>query len=120
MYWTSVDLLKEYIPTSIYTASDEITMIFSPKEKESNPQSMIAYGGRILKSSTLMAAYTSVRFNHHLRRQITPETNKEIAEKMDEGMAHFDARITCLPREVLWVFFSIQRTYYFRKISCGE
>ena len=82
---TSEDLLKHYNDaTTAYTQSDEITLIF--------PKGTLAFNGRVQKLTSLTAGYVSTRFNHHL-----VEIFGEKLMPHKRGVAHFDARIFCLP-----------------------
>ncbi|KAL9644324.1 hypothetical protein ABK040_005785 [Willaertia magna] len=73
MVCTSSDLLKTYpAATTAFTFSDEITLVFP-----SLPEKDIYYSGRILKYSTLLSSFASVRFNYHCHRLLDKWPTKE-------------------------------------------
>lgn len=86
MRLTSEDLLNHFSEaTTAYTQSDEITLIL--------PKGTTAYNGRVQKLSSLTAGYTSTRFNHYLLQVFG-----DALMPHKRGVAHFDARIFCLPK----------------------
>ena len=61
MVSTAEDVLERHSgASSAYTQSEEISLIF--------PQGTKAFNGRVHKTVSLAAAYTSVRFNYHLNQ----------------------------------------------------
>lgn len=85
---TTKDAVKEFGAVTGFTASDEITLIFSGNGD-------LPYNGRIEKITTLISAYVSVRFNFHL------ETSEAI----------FDARLVVLSPESILIH-QIWRSVY--------
>jgi tRNA(His) 5'-end guanylyltransferase len=67
MALTAHDLLKEFLPSSVFTFSDEITMVFPRQDIQENTAHVFA--GRTAKLASCTAAYASVRFNNHLAKQ---------------------------------------------------
>jgi tRNA(His) guanylyltransferase len=63
---TTVDLLKKYNCRTGFTQSDEITLYFPPCDLDKGQTHL--YGGRVEKLCSIIASYTSVRFNHHIKR----------------------------------------------------
>lgn len=63
-------LFDRFNPKSIYTQSDEITMIFPPSYKVDHKTGKVEnnqiYGGRVNKVNSLMGSYASVCFNKFL------------------------------------------------------
>eukprot|EP01118_Nematostelium_gracile_P006230 TRINITY_DN200_c0_g1_i1.p1 TRINITY_DN200_c0_g1~~TRINITY_DN200_c0_g1_i1.p1 ORF type:complete len:211 (+),score=48.26 TRINITY_DN200_c0_g1_i1:22-654(+) len=85
MLATSKDLFVEYLPSTIYTASDEITMVFPPMESGN------VLGGRLSKIISLSASFCAARFNHHLSSMATDvDDNKKTA--MTSFRWYFDSR----------------------------
>jgi len=101
---TSMDLLKEFNAVSVYTQSDEISLIIpsllnTEKHKGSNkPLWKHAYTGRVQKMASLISAFTTMRFNKHLEFLIKTIGVQQPSEyfrilKSKEGNAWFDARV---------------------------
>lgn len=84
MFNTSVDLLQNFTPQSIYTASDEITMVFRANEAEEDPNNSRIFAGKITKMTTLLSGFVSSRFNYHIKSQITPETTPSVLKCIDQ------------------------------------
>jgi len=102
---TMADLLEKFNSVFGYTQSDEITLVFAPCTEN---QSML-FDGKVVKISSLLAAYATVRFNFHLMKS-TFESPKEdkLRSKVDRMDAHFDGRVFNVPttgealNNVLW------------------
>jgi len=109
MEFTTKDLLDEFNAYTAYTQSDEITLVIpslmtSENHKGTNkPQWKHAYSGRVQKMSSLIAGFTTMRFNLHLNELIN-EYYKEISGqefnekylntlKTKVGSAWFDCRV---------------------------
>jgi tRNA(His) 5'-end guanylyltransferase len=100
MIQTTKDLLFKFKPTTAYTFSDEISLVFPPTETPEPHQ----YNGRIQKLASLTAGYASARFNHHLRNSNWQEPLKS---KMESGQAFFDSRVciaskTLITENIFW------------------
>lgn len=92
---TCEDLLCHFNEAkTVYTQSDEITLLF--------PDGIRMFGGRVQKIVTLVASYTTARFNHHLVKTL-PNVPENKA-----GFACFDARVFEVPsreellNNILW------------------
>lgn len=133
---TTKDLVAKFGAVTGYTQSDEITLVFKPTFKEKQTQSLVdcdgfelckpeitnnqIFGGRVQKIASLVAAYTTMRFNTHLAEQVdkalaseeeyfsnsfrpTPEEDefrkKRALLKSKVGNAWFDARVFGVPDE---------------------
>jgi tRNA(His) 5'-end guanylyltransferase len=86
MIETCKDLLKEFQAITLYTQSDEITMVIpataqDPVTKIHYP---MIYGGRQSKLESLSASFAAARFNHHLQSICQPDQPIKTA--------YFDAR----------------------------
>lgn len=110
MELTTKDLLTEFNAVSAYTQSDEITLVIPSlmnleKHKGNNtPKWGHAYSGRVQKMASLIAGFTTMKFNKHLGLLIHTSfiENKLSTEEMDYhqnimskklGNAWFDCRI---------------------------
>jgi len=82
---TCEDLLR-YFPqtTTVYTQSDEITLVF--------PRGLDMFNGRVQKICSISAGYASARFNHHLGTVPDVPDGKV-------GNAIFDCRVFNVPSE---------------------
>lgn len=81
---TCADLLQRFAEArTVYTQSDEITVLF--------PEGVQMFGGRAQKVTTVMASYTTARFNFHLSHV------PGVPEEAKTGTAAFDARAFDLP-----------------------
>lgn len=100
---TMNDMVKKFNAKTGYTHSDEISLVFPSLyrsleecEKAGPRGKKHMHGGRTCKLVSLMAAYCSVRFNHHWAAllQVEPDMyKKETKEKLLSNMAIFDARV---------------------------
>ena len=103
MVYTTGDLISEYSACTGYTQSDEITLIWQPPNI-SNGSTHI-FGGRILKISTLLSGFASVRFNYHLNLLLHKgvfdgneyKDSDSLKDKIKRNMAHFDGRAFNVP-----------------------
>ena len=74
---TMEDLFKNFNPSTIYSHSDEITMIFPKKcsydeylnEDNNIPEHI--FNGKIQKILSILSSYCSVRFNYHISKIIS-------------------------------------------------
>lgn len=97
---TAEDLMQRFCAYSVYTQSDEFT-IYIPsfqdgsKERENWTHT---FSGRTHKISSLVAAFTTMSFNKHLRILVNliPEKYSEIVYKILD-CAYFDARTFGVP-----------------------
>lgn len=79
MVQTTIKLVEMFHAYTGYTQSDEITLVFPPREGESE----IFFSGRVQKIVSILAGTVSAYFNQYF--------------PMDDRVAVFDARIMCLP-----------------------
>ena len=112
MLYTSADLLKQFQPTSAYTESDEISLVFAPPVEMDHTRML--HNGSVAKIISILAGYCSSRFNHHLAQEdYDGEANAAAAAK--GGTAHFDARVFHIPNEtealnnLLWRSYDCKR-----------
>ncbi len=93
------DLIEsEFNPSTIYTQSDEISVLFYPtfNPKTQKYQEYI-FSGRVEKIITVMAGFTTARFNYHLLHEKWDEYSENVRKKILCGKACFDARILSFP-----------------------
>jgi len=103
---TTNDLISRFGATLGYTQSDEITLVFPPSfiEKDGKITNNQIFAGRTQKMSSLIASYTSIRFNYWLEQGLkikycyeTNDAHQEdlynnmVSDKI--GIAFFDARV---------------------------
>jgi len=110
MVATASDLLEIFNCVTVYTQSDEITLIFKPTKveeskleegsttespkNEKEPLQHNMFNGKVQKIVSLSASYCTVRFNYHLMRQPFNETTEQkLIEKVHAGIAYFDGRV---------------------------
>jgi tRNA(His) guanylyltransferase len=82
MVETTKSLVKELNPRIAYVQSDEITLIFSATEKQTEH----IFGGKVSKINSIMASICSVNFNHFLTKTVSP------TKHAGNGLAYFDCR----------------------------
>jgi tRNA(His) guanylyltransferase len=100
MCLTAGDLLEKFKPSTAYTHSDEITLIFPPaltkEEHDSGENKVHLFNGKHSKIISLTASYCSIRFNHHLIKLMNEHQDKypkKYIDLINEQMQIFDARI---------------------------
>lgn len=94
MYLVASDLLVEFTPRTVYTQSDEISLLFYPKLDDDGQlvvNSEPVFGGRIDKIVSVMAAYATARFHYHVHVRVQPDHRG--AAKLLSGQACFDGRV---------------------------
>lgn len=96
MLLASSDLLSQLSPMSVFTQSDEITLVFGKQDEKAGQT--LPFMGKTQKFASLAAAYCSVRFCFHLERELAGSNPTLLEQK--RGMAHFDARVFNVPDEV--------------------
>jgi tRNA(His) 5'-end guanylyltransferase len=84
---TTADIVSKFHALTAFCQSDEITLLFPPCDPEKRQTHI--YKGRVQKLCSILAAYTSVRFNHHIKAF---DWEEKFYSRLDEG-AIFDARI---------------------------
>ena len=90
---TAIDLVEAFNAVTAYVQSDEITLLLLPDDN-------MIFKWRTWKLLSLMAWFTSTRFNYWLNDAIVNEYayDKDFLDKK-VGIAYFDARIMELPNE---------------------
>lgn len=93
------ELLIKFNPSTGYTHSDEITLIFSAI---SGNKTEHIFGGRQQKILSEIASYTAVRFNYHISRIIDIHESQytdDVIKLFNDGLQNFDARIIIHPED---------------------
>jgi tRNA(His) 5'-end guanylyltransferase len=107
MRLTACDLLIEFKPTTAYSHSDEITLIFPAVMTTENyenkvpPISEHEFNGKVFKLITLTASFASVRFTYHLKNQLEKSQSSCYNHYFGNNWntLTFDARIMTFPKE---------------------
>lgn len=106
MQLTLIDIINKFNPTIGYVQSDEISIIFTPyyKNKEdwekADKKSLHPFNGKRDKLISIIAGYTSVRFNYHINCLINSDPdiktkyNPTFIEKIQNYEQHFDGRLS--------------------------
>ncbi|KAM9964980.1 hypothetical protein ACTFIW_004777 [Dictyostelium discoideum] len=102
MIETSTVLLKTFMPTCIYTFSDEITMCFPSIDEttleEGKEIPNLAYSGKVQKLISLSSGLAStVFFKSITNAQYDKDTELNLIKLLETCTPHFDARIFTLP-----------------------
>jgi tRNA(His) 5'-end guanylyltransferase len=111
---TMTDTLNHFNAVTGYTQSDEITLIFTPTYNSKTEKfNELPFNGRVIKITSLIAAYASVKFNFHLNDLFDQCVEKDkysdnTVQKIKSFIAHFDARAFSVPckqevfNNILW------------------
>ena len=94
MIATLHDVMSKFNPSTGYTHSDEITLVFPPcREFGQHP-----FGGRKDKLISLVASYTSLKFNEHINQMVVAENySDKMMDRIRSNTAIFDARMLVFP-----------------------
>ena len=111
MVGTAGDLLAKFGAVTAYTESDEISLVFHPHHEDT--PSRVPFNGRVQKLVSVFAGYASARFNFHIQRerfedgdesssgsdgsQTKRASQAKLRARVEDGAAHFDARVFTLP-----------------------
>jgi hypothetical protein len=110
MLLTANDLLHEFKPATVYTHSDEITLIFGTQSiKQNGEYTEHIFGGRVDKLLSLVSSFASVAFYKHLNiiNAMEVKNDKDIGEYITADLTKsintcsntptFDARLIVFP-----------------------
>lgn len=105
MVLTMNDLHIKFSPSTVYSHSDEITLIFPPvcsKEEfdSGDNKSVHPYNGRVLKLCTVTASYCGTRFANHIHNIIIQKSvdyDTKFIDKVSRFDTCFDARVIVPP-----------------------
>lgn len=94
MIKTCNQLLCTFNPSTIFTCSDEITLVFprlnDPKEKNSEKR-VLMFSGRVQKIASLAAGLASVTFDRSIREEC--HDDQSILKHLENHIPYFDARV---------------------------
>lgn len=100
MIETCNDLLLKFRPSTAYTHSDEITLIFSPNKLENGTYTQHPYGGRVDKLISLISSSASTSFTKNLMKyKMYVESVDQIEKVVNSTSIAFDGRIIVFPIE---------------------
>lgn len=102
MQHTALELCEEFHPVTAYTHSDEITLVWAPKQNERGEYNEPLFSGRVQKLSSVLAGFASARFNHILVQSLVgfeERHSQSMVDKVQRQMAHFDARVMVFPNK---------------------
>lgn len=109
MLLTANSLLREFRPSTVYTHSDEITLIFSPSYDKNGYLTPHAYDGKVRKLLSLIPSYASVVFKTNIDREMElvygkPAEYKNVSKQLQSGytcgeVPTFDARLIVFPED---------------------
>jgi tRNA(His) 5'-end guanylyltransferase len=101
---TTQDLVFHFKPSTGFTCSDEITLVFPVLDP--NNITPPPFSGRIVKICTLMAGMASTAFYKHHISELTDSEN--LLRHVQKTLPHFDARVFSVPENyelinnILW------------------
>ena len=117
---TTKELMKEFQADTGYTHSDEISLLFYPKQTRNDagwrePH----FGGRIQKVITIASAFFTMTFNNELKTIFADKNDEYIGkeyayDRMMSGKAYFDCRIFQVPNDVEMFSYMFWRS----KVDC--
>lgn len=109
MLLTANSLLREFRPSTVYTHSDEITLIFSPSVDKNGYSTPHAYDGKVRKLLSLIPSYASVVFKTNIDREMElvygksteyKNVSKQLQSEYTCGeVPTFDARLIVFPED---------------------
>lgn len=110
MRQTLLDLVEQFRPTTGFTCSDEITLVFPLvfNEKLGEYHSHADFDAKVQKLTTLTASYASVCFYQALKAEKFAQDEMDLVEHIDKHKPHFDSRIFNVPsnaeivNNILW------------------
>ncbi|KAM9953405.1 hypothetical protein ACTFIR_008473 [Dictyostelium discoideum] len=101
MVETATALMKTFLPTVVYTFSDEITMCFPSIDKEAIDDGEIpqlAYNGKVQKLISLTAGLASTVFYKSITQALyDTEKEEKIIDLLKTATPSFDSRLFVLP-----------------------
>jgi len=100
MRQTLIDLLEQFKPSTGFTCSDEITLVFPllPNEKTGQLSSHADFDAKVQKITTLAAGYASVCFYKALKSEnFTAAADQALVDHIERTRPHFDSRVFNVP-----------------------
>jgi tRNA(His) guanylyltransferase len=129
---TAKQLLLEFNPATVYTCSDEITLIYpvepwdpnapveeKDKEDAKEKEKVLFFNGKIQKIASLTSAFASVCFDRALNSEKwDPVADEKIINLLATKKPYFDSRVFNVPTNIELVNNLIWRSHYdFRRNS---
>ena len=105
---TCKDMVSKFNVNTAYTKSDEIILIWNECMSNENPNYNHLFNGRIVKMSSVLSGFASVRFAYHLKLQDFTDQTMIFRDRINNCFTHFNARCFNLPNSnevlnfVLW------------------
>jgi len=102
---TTKALMEEYEANTGYTHSDEISLLFYPRETKTGGVKEPHFGGRIQKVVSTSAAFCTMIFNKELAKLFAgkedeyPSDTSSVFERMTGYQSYFDSRMFQVPDE---------------------
>jgi len=96
---TLCELVEQFRPSTAYTCSDEITLVFPllPDEKSGELKTHLDFDGKVQKIATLSAGLASVCFYKHLKSE---PFDTELTDHIERTKPYFDSRIFNVPSNI--------------------
>lgn len=94
MVKTCIQLLTTFNPSTVFTCSDEITLIFPSVNEindDKNEKRVLMFSGRVQKIASLAAGLASVTFDRSIREEC--QDDKTILDHLEKSIPYFDARV---------------------------
>lgn len=135
---TAKDLITKFSPATVFTCSDEISLLFPLRDDEEentnedaqsesttpdqSKKATLPWSGRVQKISSLVASFASVCFDRHMREQQFDEREEErLIAHVKSAVPHFDARIFNVPTNAELVNNIMWRSHFdFRRNSISS
>jgi tRNA(His) guanylyltransferase len=102
---TTKALMEEYDAQTGYTHSDEISLLFYPRETKTGETREPHFGGRIQKIVSTSAGFCTMTFNKELANMFAgkedeyPAEKSSVFERMTGFQSYFDSRMFQVPDE---------------------
>ena len=85
-------LMETFRPSTIFTCSDEITLVFPALNKVDDPEPRVPiFSGRVQKITSLASGLASITFDRHITKLC--QDNQKLLEHIGRLPPYFDARI---------------------------
>lgn len=98
---TSADLLQRFNPSTVYYASDEISLVFDACPQldrvEKHPREHM-YSGRVQKLASVIASYAAAKFNRYINEEDWSDLQQDhVRQRLADHSAYFDGRAFSVP-----------------------
>ena len=100
---TAADLLQRFNPSTVYYASDEISLVFNACPNATKAESKApehSYSGRIQKLVSVVASFAAAKFNQYINEEDWSDLDKDhVRQRLANHSAYFDARVFSMPND---------------------